>query len=56
VNGTDGNFPRYTKLLYNFVHENGIYTKQTSAWFQAKTVQTYFEGNIFFNGPRYENA
>lgn len=35
------------------VHENGQYTKQTSAWMQAKTAQTYFEGNIFFNGPRY---
>jgi hypothetical protein len=52
VNGTDGNFPRYTSVLYNFVHENGVWTKQTSAWMQAKTVQTYFEGNIFFNGPR----
>lgn len=52
VNGTEGNFPRYTQVLYNFVHENGQYTKQTSAWMQAKTVQTYFEGNIFFNGPR----
>jgi hypothetical protein len=52
VDGTGGDFPRYTQVLYNFVHENGQYTKQTSAWIQAKTAQTYFEGNIFFNGPR----
>eukprot|EP01111_Echinosteliopsis_oligospora_P012301 TRINITY_DN4197_c0_g1_i1.p1 TRINITY_DN4197_c0_g1~~TRINITY_DN4197_c0_g1_i1.p1 ORF type:complete len:808 (-),score=212.17 TRINITY_DN4197_c0_g1_i1:52-2475(-) len=52
IDGTDGNFPRYTRVIENMVHEHGQYTKQTSAWVQAKSAQTYFQGNIFFNGPR----
>lgn len=44
--------PRYTQVVQNVVHEIGIFTKQASCWFQAKTSQSLLEGNICFNGPR----
>jgi len=50
--GTGGDFPQFTQVLFNMVHEHGQWTKQTSAWMQSKTAQTFFQGNIFFNGPR----
>ena len=50
--GTDGNQPRFTQVLYNFVHELGIFEKQSSFYFQAKSCQNNITGNIFFNGPR----
>ena len=51
---TDGNQPRFSKILYNFVHELGIWEKQSSFYFQAKSCQNIIKGNniIFFNGPR----
>ena len=50
--GTDGNQPRFNRILYNFVHELGIWEKQSSFYFQAKSCQNEIRGNIFFNGPR----
>ena len=50
--GTDGNQPRYSRILYNFAHELGIWEKQSSFYFQAKSCQNLLMGNIFFNGPR----
>ena len=50
--GTDGNQPRFSHVLYNFVHELGIWEKQSSFYFQAKSCQNLIMGNIFFNGPR----
>jgi len=50
--GTDGNQPRFSNILYNFVHELGIYEKQSSFYFQAKSCQNTIKGNLFFNGPR----
>ena len=50
--GTDGNQPRYSRILYNFAHELGIWEKQSSFYFQAKSCQNLIMGNIFFNGPR----
>ena len=50
--GTDGNQPRFNRILYNFVHELGIWEKQSSFYFQAKSCQNLIMGNIFFNGPR----
>ena len=49
---TGGNQPRLTTIKGNFVHELGLYEKQSSAWGQAKACQTTIEGNIFFNMPR----
>lgn len=50
--GMDGQQPRYTSILRNYVHEFGHYEKQSSFWFQAKTCLTRIEGNVVFNGPR----
>ena len=50
--GTDGNQPRFSRILNNFVHELGIWEKQSSFYFQAKSCQNLIKGNIFFNGPR----
>ena len=52
IDGTSGNQPRGTKILNNLMHENGIYGKQSAAYFQSLTCQTEFDGNILFNGPR----
>lgn len=49
---TSGDQPRYTVVARNFVHEVGIWQKQSSLLFQAKTSDSLVEGNIFFNGPR----
>lgn len=49
---TSGDFPRYTYILNNVVREVGLFEKQSSAWFQAKTAETTIRNNIFFNGPR----
>ena len=50
--GTNGNQPRFTTVKNNFVHEIGIYEKQSSMWFQAKSCQNTIEGNVAFNMPR----
>jgi hypothetical protein len=52
IDGLDGNQPRGTQFLYNMIREIGMYEKQSSAWFQAKSCQTLIQGNIIFNGPR----
>ena len=50
--GTDGNQPRYSRILHNFAHELGIWEKQSAFYFQAKSCQNLIRGNVFFNGPR----
>ena len=50
--GTNGQFPRYTILSNNWVHEIGHYQKQSSFYFQAETAQTTISNNIAFNLPR----
>jgi len=50
--GTGGDQPRFNQILNNLVHELGIWAKQSSFYFQAKTCQTQMQGNVFFNGPR----
>jgi hypothetical protein len=52
VDGTDGNHPRFTKVLRNNIREVGLYEKQSSFFVQAKTSETQILGNVFFNGPR----
>ena len=44
--GTTGDQPRGTQILYNFVHELGIWEKQSSFYFQAKSAQTQLFGNM----------
>ena len=52
VDGTDGEHPRYTKVVGNLAREVGLYEKQSSFFVQAKTAQSTITGNVFFNGPR----
>ena len=49
---TKGNQPRQTRVEGNFVHELGLYEKQSSAWGQAKACETILVNNVFFNMPR----
>ena len=50
--GRDGRQPRDTLIRRNVVREIGIYEKQSSAWFQAKSCNNRLVDNIFFNMPR----
>ena len=50
--GTPGDFPRFTSITHNVVREVGLWEKQSSAYFQAKAMQTTIAFNAFFNGPR----
>ena len=34
--GTNGNQPRFMNISFNYVHELGIYEKQSSFYFQSK--------------------
>ena len=49
---TSGDFPRFTEISNNLIGEFGLFEKQSSAWFQAKTAQTTLKRNIIYNGPR----
>ena len=51
--GTTGNQPRGVLFEQNLVHEIGIWEKQSSMWFQAKSCSNVLRGNIFFNGMPY---
>eukprot|EP01062_Namystynia_karyoxenos_P003506 TRINITY_DN11258_c0_g1_i1.p1 TRINITY_DN11258_c0_g1~~TRINITY_DN11258_c0_g1_i1.p1 ORF type:complete len:903 (+),score=355.61 TRINITY_DN11258_c0_g1_i1:80-2788(+) len=50
--GTGGDFPRYTLVEDNLFHEIGIWEKQSSAFFQAKTAQSTVRRNLVFNLAR----
>ena len=52
IDGTNGNQPRFTNVSYNIGREIGIWEKQSSLYFQAKSCQNYVSHNIFYNGPR----
>jgi hypothetical protein len=49
---TAGNQPRGTQVLYNLVHEVGLWTKQNSFYFQSESFGNIIQGNIAYNGPR----
>ena len=44
--------PRFIHVISNLVHELGIWEKQSSFYFQAKSCQNVIGYNIFYNGPR----
>lgn len=52
VDGTDGNHPRFSKVLRNSGREVGLYEKQSSFYMQAKASESMISENVFFNGPR----
>ena len=43
IDGTTMDFPRYTLVEGNLFHEIGVWEKQSSAFFQAKTAQSTLE-------------
>lgn len=48
----DGNYPVRTIVQDNFIHELGVFTKQTAGFFQALAAQSTVSNNIIINGPR----
>ena len=50
--GTNGDQPRFTRVLKNFAYRCGLFEKQSSFYFQAKSAQNTIKDNIFFHGPR----
>jgi len=52
IDGTAGNFPRYTQVIGNLIHAIGHFQKQSSGWFQALSAQTPIQNNVIFNGLR----
>lgn len=50
--GRGGNQPRGTRVVGNVVREFGIWQKQSSAWAQQLTAESWIEGNVIFNSPR----
>jgi len=49
IDGTDGDFPIYTRVTGNVFHQLGIWEKQASAFFQAKTARSHLQHNVVFN-------
>jgi hypothetical protein len=56
VDGTNGDQPRFTKLLGNWAHDLGFIQKQSSFYFQAESCQAEISDNIVFNIPRCVNT
>lgn len=54
IDGTDGNHPEYVLVKGCNIREVGLYEKQSSFFVQAKTSLSRIEGNVMFNGPRFE--
>ena len=48
----DGNYPVGTVVANNFIHELGVFTKQTAGFFQALAARSTVRSNIIINGPR----
>jgi len=52
IDGTGGDFPRYSMIERNVFREIGIWEKQASGFFQAKAAQTTLRHNVAFNLAR----
>ena len=50
--GTDGQQPRDTHVLRNYVHEWGHQEIQSSMWSNNLAALSHLENNIVFNAPR----
>mmetsp|Transcript_1429 Transcript_1429/g.2265 ORF Transcript_1429/g.2265 Transcript_1429/m.2265 type:complete len:761 (+) Transcript_1429:492-2774(+) len=48
----NGEQPRDTIVESNYIHDVGLYEKQSSGWGQAKACLTLLKDNIMFNLPR----
>lgn len=49
VDGRNGEQPRGVLVQQNFIHELGLFEKQSSPFFQAKSCQNVIHQNIMFN-------
>jgi hypothetical protein len=49
---TSGDFPRWCSVDANFVHEVGVFEKQSSCTFSALAAQNNYSRNTCFNIPR----
>eukprot|EP01063_Lacrimia_lanifica_P022202 TRINITY_DN29866_c0_g1_i1.p1 TRINITY_DN29866_c0_g1~~TRINITY_DN29866_c0_g1_i1.p1 ORF type:complete len:828 (+),score=233.01 TRINITY_DN29866_c0_g1_i1:46-2529(+) len=49
IDGTGGDFPRWTTVEGNVFREIGVWEKQSSGVFQAKAAETTVQRNVFFN-------
>jgi len=52
IDGTKDAHPQNTLVANNLIHELGVFEKQSSMFFQAKTARSTLRNNVFFNGPR----
>jgi len=52
IDGTGGDFPRFSLIERNIFREIGIWEKQASGFFQAKAAQTTLRHNVAFNLAR----
>ena len=50
--GSGGDHPYNTTVHANVIRETGIWEKQSSCWFQAKTAKTVLTNNICYNLAR----
>ena len=50
--GTKGNQPVGTIIKNNFAYRCGLFEKQSSFYFQAKSRRNVIQDNIFFHGPQ----
>eukprot|EP01048_Picozoa_sp_COSAG05_P002815 COSAG05_NODE_122_length_17611_cov_47.044655_13_plen_146_part_00 len=54
--GTDGQQPRWTRVLRNYVREWGHYEKQSSMWSNNKACLVEVEGNVVSQSARQSQS
>jgi len=52
TDATEGDFPHFTTVERNHIHDIGIYGKQTSGYFQTLSAHNTIRDNVMYNGPR----
>lgn len=52
ADGSAPTYPNQVTIDFNHIHEIGVYGKQTSAVFLAKSANVSVLNNVFYNGPR----
>jgi len=50
--GSVRTYPNHLTISNNHMHDNGIYGKQSSCYFQSLTANTTLSDNVCYNGPR----
>lgn len=52
VDGTADTYPSDNHIANNWMHDVGVFGKETSCYFQAVSGQNTIEDNVCYNGPR----